>query len=371
MEKRMLIIGGSGNTGIKIAELLLKHTESRVTLAARNEDKLVGATATLGERLSTDKVSWTRVDASDVDSLNQAFSEADFVVSAASTAQYTREIAEAAIQARIDYLDVQYSNIKVKILKSMIDEIKESGCCFISEGGFHPGLPAALVRYADTQMDELESAITAGVISSDWSNYSVTEATKVELIQELTDYELLFLKNGSWENPGFWSMRDFPSIDFGEPAGKRMCTPIFFEELRDLPGQIPSLKNTGFYIAGFGWFADYIVMPVVFLMMKFFPNVMAKPMGSLFVWAWKTSSKPPYYTMMKLEAAGKKDGQESEIVVTLQHEDAYWFTVIPVLACLFQYLDGTIRKPGLHWMGQLVEPVRLMEDMKNLGIAIN
>lgn len=25
---------------------------------------------------------------------------------------------------------------------------------------------------------------------------------------------------------------------------------MFFEELRDLPNMIPSLKNTGFYIAG-------------------------------------------------------------------------------------------------------------------------
>ena len=32
--------------------------------------------------------------------------------------------------------------------------------------------------------------------------------------------------------------------------------------------------------------------------------------------------------------------------------------------------DGSIRKPRLHWMGQLVEPVRLMNDMKNMGIEI-
>lgn len=93
-------------------------------------------------------------------------------------------------------------------------------------------------------------------------------------------------------------------------------------------------------------------------------------MGSLFVWAWRVSSKPPYYTILKMEANGKKDGKESKIAVTLKHKDAYWFTVIPVMACLLQYFDGTIYKPGLHWMGQVVEPVRLMEDMERMGIEI-
>ncbi len=365
--KNIFILGGSGNTGEKIAQLLVQHTDVHIVLAARNEDKLRQS----AEKLSQpDKVSWKTVDASNKDMLLNAFDGMDMVVSAASTAQFTENIARACLDAGCDYLDVQYSNKKVSILKSMKSDIESSGLCFISEAGFHPGLPAALVRYAETQMDELESAITAGVISSDWSNYSVTEATKVELIQELTDYELLFLKNGCWEKPGFWSMRDFPTIDFGEPAGKKMCVPMFFEELRNLPKQIPSLKNTGFYIAGFGWFVDFLVMPFVMLMLKLFPRKMVKPMGSLFVWAWRVSSKPPYYTILKMEANGKKDGKESKIAVTLKHKDAYWFTVIPVMACLLQYFDGTIYKPGLHWMGQVVEPVRLMEDMERMGIEI-
>jgi len=365
LSKAILILGGSGNTGEKIARLLLDNTDVRIILGARNKEKLRKTAENLKE---PERVTLALADASDPHSLSEAFSGMDMVLSAASTAEFTENVASACIEARCDYLDVQYSNTKVSILKSMTADIEKSGQCFISEAGFHPGLPSALVRYAESQMDELETAITAGAISADWKNTTMTEATKTEFIKELNDYEMLILKNGNWKTPGFWSMKDFLTIDFGEPAGKKMCVPMFFEELRDLPNQIPSLKNTGFYIAGFGWFVDYVIMPIVMLMMKLFPNIMAKPMGNLFAWAWKFSAKPPYYTMLKLEAKGKTNGKATSYNLTLSHDDGYDFTAIPVVACLLQYLDGTIKNPGLHWMGQLVEPVRLLDDMEKMGI---
>lgn len=367
MSKSIFILGGSGNTGEKIAQLLLDYSDVRIVLGARNEEKLSQSAEKLNE---TARINWVSVDASDAHSLSSAFSGMDMVVSAGSTAQFTENVVMACIEVGCDYLDVHYSTSKVRMLKSMMADMENSGNCFISEAGFHPGLLAALVRYADAQMDILESAITAGVINGDWSDVTMTEATKTEFIKELNDYEMRFLKNGVWKVPGFWSMKDFPTIDFRKPAGEKMCVPMFFEELRDLPKRIPSLKNTGFYIAGFGWFADYIVMPIVLFMMKLFPNLMAKPMGNLFAWGWKVSSKPPYYTMLKVEAQGKKNDKDTSFEMTLSHEDGYDFTAIPVMACLLQYLDGSIQKPGLHWMGQLVEPVRLIADMEKMGIVM-
>ena len=52
---------------------------------------------------------------------------------------------------------------------------------------------------------------------------------------------------------------------------------------------------------------------------------------------------------LKVEATGKKNGQPKTMQVTISHPDGYLFTAIPVAACMLQYLDGSITKPGL-WL---------------------
>ena len=94
-------------------------------------------------------------------------------------------------------------------------------------------------------------------------------------------------------------------------------------------------------------------------------------MGKLLYWGIKTFAQPPYGMVLKVEAEGEKDGEKKKTVVSAFHEDGYMFTAIPVVACMFQYLDGSIRKPGLWMMGHLVDPIRLVEDMERMGVQVN
>lgn len=43
---------------------------------------------------------------------------------------------------------------------------------------------------------------------------------------------------------------------------------------------------------------------------------------------------------------------------------------MPVVATILQWLDGSIRKPGLFTQGELVQPERLLNDMQRMGIAV-
>ncbi|HEX9092329.1 MAG TPA: hypothetical protein VF831_12610, partial [Anaerolineales bacterium] len=78
--------------------------------------------------------------------------------------------------------------------------------------------------------------------------------------------------------------------------------------------------------------------------------------------------RPPYGTLLRVEAQGKKDGRPKTAQVTISHPDGYLFTAIPIAACLLQYLDGSLDKPGLWMQALVVEPIRMMHDMRRMGI---
>lgn len=372
--RRILVLGGYGNTGFRIADLMLERTESRITLAARNTQKLESARQTLTEKYDPDRISVRTVDASRYESLERAFREVALVVIASSTARYAETVASAALAAGVDYLDVQYSTRKVRTLKSLEERIEKSGRCFITDGGFHPGLPAALVRYGARYFDVLETAIVGSVIKEDWRRLSVGISTQVEFVEEMLDYETTVYQNGAWKKASVWSTRDFVTMNFslnrdeGIRFGTHRCAPMFLEEMGSLPADYPSLKDTGFYITGFNGFVDYFVLPFAIVMLRLFPKRASRPMARLVYRSLKAVSHPPFGLILKLEASGIKNGEPRMVEIALYHPDGYWFTAIPVVACLLQYLDGSIRKPGLWTMGNLVEPRRLMEDMERMGV---
>jgi hypothetical protein len=43
---------------------------------------------------------------------------------------------------------------------------------------------------------------------------------------------------------------------------------------------------------------------------------------------------------------------------------------VPVVACLLQYMNGTINKPGLCFQATVVEPKRFLDDMKRMGLGV-
>jgi saccharopine dehydrogenase (NAD+, L-lysine-forming) len=94
-------------------------------------------------------------------------------------------------------------------------------------------------------------------------------------------------------------------------------------------------------------------------------------LARLFIWGMSTFSRPPFGIVFKLEAEGEKDGTDHSLQVTVCHQDGYMLTAIPTAACLLQYLDGFIARPGLWLMAHAVDPGRLLADMHRMGATIH
>lgn len=355
-----LILGGYGYTGKLLARHLLAQTKAKIILAGRNLEKAQA----FADELNDERVSTACVDATDADTLRAVLRDVNLLLVAAPTTRHAETVIRAALDAKVDYLDVQFSSKKLNILKELSVDIERTGLCFVTEAGYHPGLPSAMVRYAATQLDSLESALTAGYLNMGKS-LPYSEAVD-ELMEGFIDYQAQVYKNGAWTKPNQWDMRKF---DFGEEIGIHTCYSMFFEELRALPEMYPSLKNTGFYISGSNWLTDLLITPIVMVGLKIAPKRGLTPLGKLMWWGMQ-QSPPPYVVALKVEAKGLKNGQQARVEVRIEHADGYELTAIPVVAYLLQYVDETAHCPGLHLMGQIAEPVRLFEDMQRMGVRI-
>jgi saccharopine dehydrogenase-like NADP-dependent oxidoreductase len=367
---KIIILGGYGNTGRALARLMLAHSKARLVLAGRSAQRAEAQAAAFNQEFPGKRVRATAADAADRESLRRAFEGMDIVVAASSTSPEVAKVAEVALESGLDYLDPQFSRAKVEVLQAMAPRIQAAGRCFITDGGFHPGLPAALVRLAEAKFDRLHSATVGSVIQIDWKGLDVAQATIDELVEEFRHYQSLHFTHGRWQPMGW--MESFRPVwmEFGHDFGRRYTMPMFLEELRPLPQLIPDLVETGFFVGGFNWFVDWLLMPLGMGLMAVSPNAGGRAFGRMLLWGLRKFSAPPYGTLLMLEARGLRGGATQAMRVSVFHPDGYLLTAAPLAACLMQMMDGSIGAPGLHFQALAVEPQRLLTDLSRMGVEV-
>jgi hypothetical protein len=356
---KILILGGYGYIGKLLAKYLLAQTNAEIIISGRNFNKAKFFAVSLQDTRATAR----QADTSDYASLIQALQGVSLCLVAAPTIHHAETVIRACISAHVDYLDIQLSLKKLKALYAAEEEIKNAGLCFTTEAGCHPGLPAAMIRYAASKLDVTESAITAGCFNMKDIPFS---KAMDELMESFVEYQAQVYKNGAWTKSNSWDMHSF---NFGKDIGKHTCYSMFIEELREIPNLIPTLKETSFYISNTNWITDFLITPLVTVGLKLAPKRGLRPLGKLMWWSMG-KSKPPHVVALIVEAKGQLDGNPAEAHTRIAHPDGYELTAISVVAYLLQYLDGTAHKDGVHMMGHLVEPTRLFNDMQKMGAQI-
>ena len=363
----VLIIGGYGNAGRCIAKYLLKTTSNvQVTLAGRNEESAFQMAGLLNKDFPG-RVSNHKIDLADASGIDKVFSETDLIVNAAGAVAHTRNVAEALLRHRKNAIDIQLASPeKTSVLEEFAPRFEAAGITYITDGGFHPGVPAAMLRYAATLVDTLEKGNIYSALKMKWSHLEFSPETAPELIDEFRTNKLALFQDGQWKAQS--ALKAFP-YDFGLPFGKQYCAPMFLPEMEDLPKQMPGLREMGFLVTGFNAVTDYLLFPIIMIAIKVLPRSWDYRLAKLLFWGFQFS-RPPFGIEMVAECAGKKNGQGIRFKVKLAHEDGYVMTAVPVVACLLQLIDGSIRKPGLSRQSLAVEPVRFMEDIKQMGVRV-
>jgi saccharopine dehydrogenase-like NADP-dependent oxidoreductase len=358
----ILVLGGYGGTGKVFCRYLLKETGVKVIVAGRNLAQAEELADSLKKEYSPERISARFADASDKESLRSAFHDIDLVLVAATTVTWAKQVAETALESGIDYLDIYFQQDVYPVLESLSERIRKAGRCFIIQAGFHPGLPAVFIRKGAGYFDHYDKAIIAFAMK--------VKIEKPESVYELVDliagYKADIFKAGKWRVATY---KDTIKVDLGRRFGVRSCMPMDMVETRTLP-ELLQLNETGVYTTGFNWLVDYILFPVMMLTQMVRKGSFRHFWAKTLIWGLNNFSGADEGIVFLLQADGEKYGKHRTVRIVSEHDNAYDFTVIPVIACLKQYFDGTLRKPGLWMMGRIVDPGRLLEDMEKMGVGI-
>lgn len=360
---KTVVLGGYGNAGIRISRLLPGITEGEIVLAGRNLEKAETAAASVSAE--TGRIfTGAGVDASDPESLARILEQGDLVIAATSGFD-AESIIRAAVKAGTHYLDIYLSNSsKMETLRASEEEIIRNGLCFITDGGFHPGVPGAMVRMAGVLLPALTKAEVGGCFSLDWSRIELSQSTRTEFLASLCEMDITAFVQGEWIE----SFRNLRKFDFGPPQGKASCFPMFMEEFRNLPVQFPSLRDTGFYIAGFHPVIDYLVMPACMAAARIFPGRMDS-ISNFFAWALRKFSRGKEWGILLLDAAETINGKGTALQLRMAAPDPYDLTALPVISCLRQFFQGR-KIPGVHTQAEYVDPLPFFMEMEKLGVEL-
>lgn len=366
---RILLLGGGGTTGSLLARLLLEHSDATVILAGRSPARLDAAARRLHAEWPDARVETRVADAADGRSLRAALEGTDLLAVASSTLPCVHEVAWAALEAGVDYYDLQLSSpAKHQVLRRLEPVIRERGRCFITDGGIHPGLSAVLVRSVAPLFQRLTSAQLGLMMRVDWNAYDFSPDTIREFTDEMRDYGTGVLQGGVWRRLGWNELQR--RVDFGPPFGAVPCSVMELEELRLLAASMPSLRDCGFYVSGFNWFTDHALIPAGWLALKTAPRRTSRPLGAAMTWSLRRFSRPPYATILQLEAAGVAGDRPLRLLLRVSHADGYYLTAAAAAACLLQHLDDTIRRPGLWWQALAVEPGPFLAALESMAVRV-
>lgn len=362
-KKQIMVLGGYGGVGKVLSENLLKHTDAKIIISGRNCDQAEHLANAFKKEFPNRQIQSAYADATNKDSLKSAFKGVDLAIVTTTTPDHIHTIAEAAIESGTDLIDILVRGDVIDKLEPYRERIIANKRIFITQAGFHPGLPAPFINYAQTHFDNYQTANIVMVMNA---LFEKPESTH-EIIHEIGEANARILKNGTWQKASY---KDALKIKFSENFGTRQCYPLQMKEIYSLEKQL-GISNMGVYSAGFNPFVDNVVFPLTMLLQSVHKGMGTNLCGKLMHWGINKYYNGKPGVEFKLLAKGIKNGKETHYSVTAFSQNAFEFTALAVIACVKQYLDHSIHKPDLYLMGNVVNCTRTIEELRQMGIQIS
>ncbi len=230
--KKVLILGGYGNFGKRIAENLCQLPDTQLIIAGRDVGKAHKLTAGLQSRAATPPVPLAiDINAADFESQLQALTP-DIVIHTGGPFQgQDHRVPKACIAAGAHYIDLADDRRFVCDIKSLDDAAKANQVLLVSGASSVPGLSSTVIDHYHslfTSINSIDVAIAPG-------NRAERGEATVRGILSYTGHPYPVFSGGNWcEAYGWMGPR---LADFGDRLGKRWMANVDVPDLELFPSR--------------------------------------------------------------------------------------------------------------------------------------
>jgi saccharopine dehydrogenase-like NADP-dependent oxidoreductase len=317
---------GCGITGLVCAEYLEKNPNVDELVLA---DMRTDAAEVLARRLSSDKISVVKTDASNKEDLKKLLKGKDLLVSSI-TWEFLAKIGETAIASGVNYLDFSLSVDFEKGFQKLKDRCKDSGITYLTAMGADPGMSDVFARYG---ADMLDSAYEAHVRDGDNGSAEgydfFTLWSPLDMVDEATSPAAVCRDGKIGYLPPLHKKEIY---EFPEPIGQLPVYNTTHEETFLIPKFIKGIRNADFKIAIDDEFAARCNMIRKLGLHSMKPvnvkGTMVRPIDvvvALMPRPVDLIGKVKGSAGIAIEILGKKDGKDvmAKVWTTMYHEEAY------------------------------------------------
>lgn len=300
--KNILILGGYGRAGLEIAKLLLRESEHNIDLAGRDFLKATSTAKECNWEYGGQRVRGVEINVAFKKRLTSLMEDYDLVIDSIPFTAFGGQIARAALDTGIDYLDLTTNKEKLLSLKGLDVEIQVADLTFITKAGFVPGTASLMARYLEGYFDSVDTVKSSCLLSESPRSYRDCD----DLIPTRDDSPTVY-----GDGPGFKRPFDGAlTILRGSWLGK----------LLGIRGHIPEHRQICALMA---------------------------------------------------TATGVMNGRMEKLDLTVKHGDFYRATALTSIPCILGILDGSIRQPGVHTMGHVMDPDQYLDDLWRMGMTVS
>lgn len=356
----ILILGGYGRAGTYTARLLLEQRSVSVTLAGRSLGEATAAAERLQTAFPEASVSGMGLDGNDFERLLATLPGFDLVIGCMPYRGDATDVMRAIAASGVDYVDISPAESKT----GGVDEglCRQRGQRIIVDAGAVPGLPLTLARFAATHLDRAKTIR----IAVQFKEPDLPLAGAYDLVAHVEVPAMIYEK-GQWKR--VFSISRLRRINLPHPFSSEWAVPAYMQELERFPEIFP-VSRLAMYVAGSNPLAS-----AVLLVWKWFRLARSdqgiRRGAELFRWLNGRFTRRPHGLAMSLQAVGTKRAQPVRLTVNMWHPDTYAATAIPLVATVLQWMDGRLLGSGIQLMGDAVDPLLFIEQIRQLGMNVD